>query len=162
MNPYLILGVVVACIASGFAGSKVGAKLERSEWQEKEIRQQAAYQAKYKELSDAARAKEQEHVASTAKAQKEYQDAVTKMRRVYDAENARLRDGSLVLRVPINPATCGSTAPEAGSDPSRSTGRATAELSGEIAQAIGRYGEEVDEVVNQLKLCQKIIVSDRQ
>ncbi len=136
--------------------------MERAEWQEKELRQQAEYQAKYKELSDAARAKEQERVVEAAKAQKEYQDAIKKLRREYDAENARLRDGSIVLRVPVNPETCRSAAPEAGSDPARSNGRATAELSGEIAEAIGKFGTEVDEVVNQLKLCQQIIVKDRQ
>lgn len=136
--------------------------MERAEWQEKELRQQAEYQAKYKELSDAARAKEQQHVADTAKAQKEYQDAITKMRRTYDAENARLRDGSLVLRVPVNPETCRGSIPEAGPDTDRGIGRATAELSGEVAEAIGKFGAEVDEVVNQLKLCQQIIVKDRQ
>lgn len=161
MNPYLILGIVLACLASAFGGVHVGKKLERTDWQEKEIRQQAEYQATYKRLTDSAREKERQHVEQTAQAQKEYQDALTKQRRLYDAENARLRDGSIVLRVPVT-TTCGSTSPEAGSDPSRSTGRATAELSGEIAEAIGRFGSEVDEVVHQLKLCQSIIVKDRQ
>lgn len=170
MNPYLIIGALVAVIASFFAGQHNGARVERAGWLQRENAELVAANAKILQLEEKARAEEAAHAVALNKISADYQGALNDAR----AETKRLADaartGGFRLRVH---AACPGTAPGAAGAASAAPGgrdgppagelpgEAAATLSGADAAFLIDLAGEADEVVRQLGACQAVVRADR-
>lgn len=170
MNPYLIIGALVAVIASFFAGQHNGARVERAGWLQKENVELAAANAKILKLEESARDAEHAHAAAVNLISTTYQGELNAAR----AETKRLSDaaraGSLRLRVHADcqgpgggsPGTA--TAAAGGRDGEAAgdlQGTAAATLRGDDAAFLIDLAGEADEVAKQLGACQAVVLEDR-
>ncbi len=162
-SPYLIIGFLIALAVVGFAGERVGERLNDQAWQKREASINAATAAKIQVATDAVRKEEQ------AKAQKFVDISSTLQGKLKDSENARtialnaVRDGTGRLFVTAScPATSGDsqdsiTASTSGSD---AAGR-TAVLGEADSAFLITEASHADKVVLKLQACQDIVRADR-
>lgn len=166
LNPYILLAVAVLWAISLFGVGKWqradGRAAERVEWQAKEVAQVTAANAAIKRLNDEARAKERASADAMAalSAKLSTERAANEARRKADA--AAIRAGDLRLRIPAS--ACSSGGSETG--PPRHTagggdGAATVELPRAITGDLLDLANDADQVADQLRACQAVILSDR-
>lgn len=162
MNPYLILGVLVAVIASFFAGQHNGTRLEKARWLERENVEIVAANKKIQELETAARAAETQHATAVATIATTLEGERNAARAETERLRAAARAGTVRLRDPgARQDACPSGAAETGPAPGKRDGPATAELSGAAADFLLGLTGEADEVVRQLTACQALVLEDR-
>lgn len=147
MNPWLILGFVLAVAAAGGAGLYKGHDLGMAEVQQKWDRERAAQEAEHAAAQAAAREKEQELQANADQLRKE------KDREIRDL-NARAVALSNSLRDrpprPTAEANAVSSTASAGCAPASCTG---AGLSREDAEFLAREATRADELRASLRQC---------
>jgi hypothetical protein len=147
MNPWLILGFVLAVAAAGGAGLYQGHELGVAEVQQKWDKERAAQMAEHAAAQAAAREKEQELQASADLLRKDKDREIRDLNARTAALTNSLRDR------PSRPTTEASALPStasAGCAPSSCTG---AGLSREDAQFLAGEAARADELRASLKQC---------
>ena len=147
MNPWLILGFVLAIAAAGGAGLYQGHELGMAEVQQKWDRERAAQQAEYAAAQAAAREKEQALQANADQLRKEKDREIRDLNARAAALTNSLRDR------PSRPASEASAVPgtaSAGCSPASCTG---AGLSREDAEFLAREAARADELRASLRQC---------
>jgi len=147
MNPWLILGFVLAVAAAGGAGLYQGHELGVSEVQQKWDKERAAQLAEHAAAQAAAREKEQELQASADLLRKDKDREIRDLNARTAALTNSLRDRP--SRPTAETSTVSSTA-SAGCAPSSCTG---AGLSREDAQFLAGEAARADELRASLKQC---------
>lgn len=147
MNPWLILGFVLAVAAAGGAGLYQGHELGVAEVQQKWDRERAAQLAEHAAAQAAAREKEQELQASADLLRKDKDREIRDLNARTAALTNSLRDRP--SRPTAETSTVSSTA-SAGCAPSSCTG---AGLSREDAQFLAGEAARADELRASLKQC---------
>ena len=147
MNPWLILGFVLAVAAAGGAGLYKGHDLGMAEVQQKWDRERAAQEAEHAAAQAAAREKEQELQANADQLRKEKDREIRDLNARAAALTNSLRDR------PTRPTAEASTLPStasAGCAPASCTG---AGLSREDAEFLAREAARADELRSSLRQC---------
>lgn len=147
MNPWLILGFVLAVAAAGGAGLYKGHDLGMAEVQQKWDRERAAQEAEHAAAQAAAREKEQELQANADQLRKEKDREIRDLNARAAALTNSLRDR------PTRPTTEASALPStasAGCAPASCTG---AGLSREDAEFLAREAARADELRSSLRQC---------
>ena len=166
MNPYIILGLVIAWIASlgavGWWQNQAGHTDERVTWQARENKELQDANASIKRLEEAARAAEQAHATMLAKIGENHQKEIADAAAQKERDVAAARSGRIVLRIP---APCkganGSAAAKTPATPGVGDGGATAELPRSVTEDLLSLANDADSVADQLRQCQKVILDDR-
>lgn len=147
MNPWLILGFVLAVAAAGGAGLYKGHDLGMAEVQQKWDKERAAQEAEYAAAQAAAREKEQELQANADQLRKEKDREIRDLNARAAALTNSLRDR------PTRPTAEASALPStasAGYAPASCTG---AGLSREDAEFLAREAARADELRSSLRQC---------
>ena len=147
MNPWLILGFVLAVAAAGGAGLYKGHDLGMAEVQQKWDRERAAQEAEHAAAQVAAREKEQELQANADQLRKEKDREIRDLNARAAALTNSLRDR------PTRPTAEASALPStasAGCAPASCTG---AGLSREDAEFLAREAARADELRSSLRQC---------
>lgn len=120
MNPWIILGIILAWLASittvGYWQNDAGHTAERVAWQERANKELAYANIEITTLQDAYRAQEAAHAADLAAISKNYQQEKLRNEKTTEDRIAAARDGALVLRDPgaVSVQTCSGGVPETG------------------------------------------------
>lgn len=167
MNPYLILGLLVAWGLSlagvGAWQNNAGHVAERSAWQDRESAELRLANATIIDLNVEARAAEYDHATALAAISTDYQGRLTDANKQRATDAAAVRAGTLRLRDPY-PAglrACGSVAAETGAGAGGRDGRAAGELSAEITGDLFELVDDADRLAEQLGACQRVVQADR-
>ena len=147
MNPWLILGFVLAVAAAGGAGLYKGHDLGMAEVQQKWDKERAAQEAEYAAAQAAAREKEQELQANADQLRQEKDREIRDLNARAAALTNSLRDR------PTRPTAEASAVPStasAGCAPASCTG---AGLSREDAEFLAREAARADELRSSLRQC---------
>jgi hypothetical protein len=144
MNPYVIIGVVVAIGVAGAGGLYQGHQLGKAEVQQQWDKEKAEQYAQYAKAQEEARAKEQELQSNADKLRKE-KDA--EIRNINARANAL--SNSLQQRQ-TRPTETSSLPSSSGTRPSGCTAR---ELFREDAEMAVRFAREADELRTALTQC---------
>jgi hypothetical protein len=144
MNPYVIIGVVVAIGVAGAGGLYQGHQLGKAEVQQAWDKEKAEQYAQYAKAQEEARAKEQELQSNADKLRKE-KDA--EIRNITARANAL--SNSLQQRQ-TRPSETSSLPSSSGTRPSGCTAR---ELFREDAEMAVRFAREADELRTALTQC---------
>jgi len=147
MNPWLILGFVLAVAAAGGAGLYQGHDLGMAEVQQKWDKERAAQEAEHAAAQAAAREKEQELQANADQLRKEKDREIRDLNARAAALTNSLRDR------PTRPTAEASALPStasAGCAPASCTG---AGLSREDAEFLAREAARADELRSSLRQC---------
>ena len=144
MNPYVIIGVVVAIGVAGAGGLYQGHQLGKAEVQQAWDKEKAEQYAQYAKAQEEARAKEQELQANADKLRKEKDAEIRNI-------NARATalSNSLQQRQ-TRPTETSSLPSSSGTRPSGCTAR---ELFREDAEMAVRFAREADELRTALTQC---------
>lgn len=162
MNPWLIAGSLGAVIVAFFLGIKTGERMERADWERREIAELTAANDKIVKLTAQYREIEARHAADLARVATNYQEKLDATRKQTAKLVADARAGALRLRDPAaREGTCGGAAAEAVAPAGRRDGEARGELSGEASAFLLALTGEADEVVKQLDACQQVVMKDR-
>lgn len=166
MNPWLLLaiailwGLSIAASATKWASLKVAEV--RSEYLVRDNKALTEANAAIKRLQEEARATEAKRVADmnviAANYAKGYQNAEARRR----ADVAAARDGALVLRIPAS--ACrpgGGEATPPGSAATRGHGPEAVELPRAVTADLLSLANDADQVADQLRACQAVVISDR-
>jgi len=166
VNPWLLLAIAILWGLSIAASATKWAKLKvaevRAEYLVRDNNALIEANAAIERLQEEARATEAKRVADmnviASNYAKGYQNAETRRR----ADVAAARDGALVLRIPAAALCPGGseTGPPrpaaAGGD-----GAATVELPRAVAADLLALANDADQVADQLRACQAVVISDR-
>lgn len=168
MNPYLLLGLGIAWLASlvgvGYWQHGAGADEERVAWQERELKQVTKAANRIRQIHEDARAKERKAAEDLAALAAQFEQEKADVTARKDRLIAQLRRGDIRLRfptagaLPANRSPAGAAAAPAG----ERDGRAPTELPGPAAEFLLSLASESDEVVHQLSACQAIVRRYRQ
>lgn len=168
MNPYVIIGLIAAWIASlvgvGYWQNEAGHVDERTTWQTRENGELRTANATIKALQEQARKDEQTHAAALAAVSTDYERKLSDANKQRAADAAALRAGTLRLRDP-NPTglrACGGIAAEIGAGAGRRDGPEGGELSEAAAGFLLGLASNADDVARQLTACQAVVVKDRE
>ena len=143
MNPYLILGVVLAVGVAGAGGLYQGHKLGKAEVQQAWDKEKAEQLAEYAKAQDEARAKEQALQANADKLRKEKDAEIRNI-------NARATALSNSLQQRQTRSEAGSLSSSSGARPTSCSGK---ELYREDGEFLVRIAREADELRSALKQC---------
>lgn len=166
MNPWLILGAVVVSLAGLWAVGSwqrgEGRTVERAACLSRDNEALRKANGEIKRLTDDARDTERRRVdemtALSINYSKGFRDAEEKRRR----DVVAARDGALRLRVPAAACGAGGGAPaEARPAATGSDGAEGIELPGAIAADLLGLAHDADQVADQLRTCQAIVINDR-
>ena len=168
MNPYIIIGLLVAWGASlfgvGWWQNDAGHVAERTEWQTRENGELRTANATIKALQEQARKDEQTHAAALAAVSTDYERKLSDANKQRAADAAALRAGTLRLRDP-NPTglrACGDLTAQVGAGAGRRDGPEGGELSEAAAGFLLELVSDADDVARQLTACQAVVVKDRE
>lgn len=168
MNPYIIIGLIVAWLASlvgvGYWQNAAGHVDERATWQTRANAELRAANATINALQEKARKSEQDHAAALAAVSSDYERKLSDANKQRAADAAALRAGTLRLRDP-NPtglSSCGGLGGEAGTGAGRRDGPEGGELSAAAAEFLLDLAFDADDVARQLAACQEVLVKDRE
>lgn len=166
MNPWIIVGFVVALIVAAgggyFFGNSVGTTAEREAWEKRENTELQAANAKIHGLEEAARASEQAHAAAVATIGTQHAKEIEDARKQKEHDVADARSGALGLRIPSPcKGSSGGISNPVAAAPSVRDGAETTELPREIAANLFGLADDADEVVRQLSSCQAVILDYR-
>ena len=166
MNPYLIIGLIVAWLVSlatvGYWQNAAGHTAERVIWQARDNEELTKANADIKRLEEAARATEQAHTAALGKIAEDHQKEITDAAAQKERDVAAARAGRIVLRIPAAcPRPNGGGAPKVAAAPSLGDGGATAELPRQVVADLLSLADDADAVTRQLGECQAVVRADR-
>lgn len=166
MNPYLIIGLIVAWLTSlgvvGYWQNEAGHTAEKVAWQQRENKELADANAAIKRLEEAARAAENAHAAALGEIATKHQQEITDAAAQKDRDVAAARAGRIVLRIPTAcPSANGDNAAKTPAAPSVGNGGATTGLPSEITANLLALADDADAVVRQLSQCQAVVIEDR-
>ena len=168
MNPYVIIGLLVAWGASlfgvGWWQNDAGHVAERTEWQTRENGELRTANATIKALQEQARKDEQTHAAALAAVSTDYERKLSDANKQRAADAAALRAGTLRLRDPNPPGlrACGGLAAQVGASTGRRDGPEGGELSEAAAGFLLELASDADDVARQLAACQRVVIEDRE
>jgi hypothetical protein len=168
MNPYVIIGLIVAWVASlagvGYWQNEAGHVDERTTWQTRENGELRTANATITALQEQARKSEHDHAAALATVSTDYERKLSDANKQRAADAAALRAGTLRLRDP-NPtglSTCGGLGAQIGAGAGRRDGPEGGELSEAAAEFLLGFASDADDVARQLAACQEVVVKDRE
>ena len=147
MNPWLILGVVLAVGAAGGAGLYQGRELGMAKVQQKWDKERAAQEAAYAQAQAEARTKEQELQANADAIRQEKDREIRNLNARTTALTNSLRDRS------ERPTTEASTLPNTTTNGSTATGCTGKELYRPDGEFLAREAARADELRFLLKQC---------
>jgi hypothetical protein len=165
-NPWLILGVVLAWLASlaavGYWQRGDGETAATAACVTRENAALVQANATIERLNREARAKEQAHTNAIAEIGAEHaKDKESIEARARD-DVARARAGALRLRVPGGCSASGAgAAGETASPSGRRDDPPASELPGEVAANLFQFAADADRDVKQLTACQAVVIEDR-
>lgn len=166
VNPWVLLAVGVLWALSLAGVGKWqradGRSAERVEWQAERIKLQAEWADKLTKAEDGARAQERAHVDAMAAIGANYAKGLHDAEKIRARDVAAARDGALVLRLPSS--ICGSGpggAGPAGASAGRIDDPEGVKLPRAIAADLLSLAGDADQVADQLRACQAIVLSDR-
>lgn len=168
MNPYLIIGLLIAWGASlfgvGYWQNDAGHVSERTTWQTRENTELRDVNAKIKTLEEGNRKAEQQHATALASVSTDYERKLSDANKQRAADVAAVRAGNLRLRDPSATGlrACGSLGVEVGASPGRRDGGTAGELSAEASGFLLDLASDADDVTRQLTACQAVVVKDRE
>lgn len=166
MNPYVIIGLLIAWVASlgavGWWQNDAGHTAERVVWQKRDNEALTKANAAIKRLEEEARASELRHAEDLNVISTGYQKELVNAKAQKDRDVAAARAGTLGLRFRAEGGTCPGGTGQATASSGGRDGPATAELPSEIAAGLFALADDADEVVLQLTACQAVIRSDRE
>jgi len=143
-NPYVLLGVVLAILASFGSGYYKGGQDEF-----------AKQQLEIARLNEEARVKEQALVAAVQNQTNQLIKAENNAKLVIQKRNSDLDSGALKLRIPVKAASCPTlSAPDdPAPTPGSSAGTTSAELDGSTAKSLVAITDEGDAAIRKLNTC---------
>lgn len=166
MNPWLILGALAAWLASLWAVGAwqrdEGRTAERAAWEARDNETLRKANGEIKRLTDDARDAERRRVDEmtvlSINYSKGFRDAEADRRR----DVAAARDGALRLRIPAAACDAGGSAPAAaGPAAPGGDGAEGIELPGATAADLLDLAHDADQVADQLRACQAVVLNDR-
>jgi prophage endopeptidase len=166
LNPYVIIGLIVAWLGSlgavGWWQNSAGHTAERFSWQKRDNDSLTTANAKILKLEQAARDAERRHAEDLEVISAGYQKELVNAKAQRDRDVSAARSGALSLRFHAegSGACAGGTGQTAAGAAGRD-GPATAELPREVAAGLFAIADDADEVVRQLSACQAVIRADR-
>lgn len=166
MNPWIIVGFLVALGAAGtggyFFGHSNGTTAEREAWEKRENTELQAANQKIHDLEEAARTSERAHAVAVAAIGIQHAKEIEDARKQKERDVADARSGALSLRIatPCKGASLRLGSPAAAA-PSVGDGAETVELPREITADLFAFADDADEVARQLTACQAVILDDR-
>jgi len=167
LNPYTwLIGILVLALTggSGFLyGMNHGKKIERAEWQTKELKADHDVQDNLAAAQTDVETREASHQKDLANISAHYQK---ELQNVYDTKDRVIHDlraGALRLRDPgtVNPAGAGAM-PSSVASSSGCDGQAGSHLSEQISEFLASEASRADGIVEQLNACQAVVVKDRE
>lgn len=166
MNPWLIVGALVALIAVGLGagayGHHLGVTAEREAWEKREAQELADANTKIRTLEEAARTSEAAHAAALAEIDAKHTQEIEDAKKQRDRDVRDARSGRIVLRIPTPcKAAGGGAAAKAPAAPGVGDGGATAELPRAVTADLLELADDADAVVRQLQACQGVVRADR-
>jgi hypothetical protein len=168
MNPYLIIGLIVAWLASlagvGYWQNDAGHVAERTTWQTRENGELRAANDKIKTLEEDHRKAEHDHAAAVAAISTDYERKLSDANKQRASDAAAVHAGTLRLRDP-NPTgfhACGGVGIQIGTGSGRRDGGAPGELSAATSGFLLELANDADDVARQLAACQAVVVKDRE
>ena len=142
-NPYVLLGVVLAILASFGSGYYKGGQDEF-----------AKQQLEIARLNEEARVKEQALVAAVQNQTNQLIKAENNAKLVTQKRNSDIDSGALRLRIPVKQTACPAvSAPADTPAPAGDSVQATAELDREVAKSLVAITEQGDANTRQLNAC---------
>lgn len=167
LNPYTwMIGALVLAFVGGSGylyGRADGKKIERAQWQAKELKASQDAQDALATAQAAVTAAERKSAQDLADVSTHYQKELNHVSATKDATIAALRTGAVRLRDPGTKYTLGSNAvPDFGASAGRSDGKAEGELSKELAEYLVTEASRADAIAIQLTSCQAVIIKDRE
>lgn len=168
MNPYFIIGLIVAWLASlvgvGYWQNEAGHVDERTTWQTRENGELRTANATIKALQEQARQSEHDHAAALAAVSTDYERKLSDANKQRAADAAALRAGTLRLRDPNPPGlrACGGLGAQVGAGAGRRDGPEGGELSEAAAGFLLELASDADDIARQLTACQAVVVHDRE
>lgn len=173
-NPYILLGVLVAWIASlasvGMWQHRAGAVSERVIWQDRMQQASDKASAELKSVEDHYRQIERTMAGRLGDISTQYEKELSDASAQHAADLSALRTGNLRLRDPgAHPQACGSGLPPAASGAGRRDGPPASGLQEQSAGVLSDVASEfllelvdrADSVAHQLAACQAVIRADR-
>lgn len=167
INPWMILGVVLAWLASlvsvGGWQNHEGKVSERIVWQGKESKELSEANSLIQTLQTSAREKEYQKAEDTAQISKSYQAVLTAEGLKNEKIISDLRNGIIRLRQPSTPSprTDSNTTSETTPATSGCNGETGSELSAGTSGFLYSKAARADKIVEQLTACQQIVTEDR-
>lgn len=167
MNPYVIIVLIVAWIASlagvGYWQNDAGHVAERTTWQTRENIELRTANDKIKTLEEGARKTEQDKAVALAAISTDYERKLSDANKQRASDAAAVRAGTLRLRDPDPPGlrACGGVAPETSAGTGRRDGGAAGDLSAAASGFLLDLANEADDVARQLTACQRVVTEDR-
>ena len=166
-NPWVILGVVLAWLASlgavGYWQHHQGAIGERVLWQGKQTEELAQANAKILALTAAARDKEAAAAADLAAIGVKHENELAARDALHKLDLDALRAGSLRLRVAGGcPSPGGGTAGEAPAASAGDHGSTACELPRQTSEDLLGLAKDADDTAIELASCQATVIRDRQ
>lgn len=175
MNTLILYGLAaMAALGALFGMYKVvdargydrGVAITQNAWQARELKEVAAFDAKFKELTAAYRTREEAWKGLLAAVDVKYQKELIDAKAQREADVAALRSGAIRLRArlartPPCEGAGGSAVPGSAASAGGGDGAATAELSRQTSEDLLALGNDADEVTRQLAACQAVVEADR-
>ncbi len=166
MNPWIIVGFLVALIAVGaggyLKGEHDGTTAEKAVWQKRDNDELRTANARILELEEQARSEERRHAEELAAISAGFEKEKANAAIQKDRDVAAARAGALSLRIHSPCKDPGGSEGSAASAPaSERDGAATIELPREVTANLFALADDADEVVKQLTACQAVIKADR-
>ena len=166
MNPWLIVGALVALIAAGgggyLYGEHVGKLTEHDAAITRDNKELTTANAKILTLEQEARATEGRHAAALAKIADDHQQEIIDAEIQRQNDVAAARAGRIVLRIPT---PCerpdGGSAAGTPAAPGVGDGAKTTGLPRQITEDLLVLVDDANSVVRQLGECQKVVIDDR-
>lgn len=162
MNPWVLLGLLLALAGAGATGWHYGAQHNEAAWQKREAQITAESAAKIEASMQRALTAERKSATDLAAVSAEFQKQLQEVDREKDRVIAGVRAGNIKLSIPARCAGGGSNVPAAGAPASGRDGETRAELSAAAADFLVAEASRADAVVQQLAACQAVVARDRQ
>lgn len=167
MNPWLIIGVGIAWLASlvsvGQWQNSIGHVQERTKWQAKENAELKEKAATIERLTKQVREMEDSHTAAMVKIGNNFTEELRNAEEYRRRDVARARAGNSGLRIAAPVCPNGGGGPEGPPLPASpgGDGARTIELPSEVAGRLFELAHDANAIATRLTACQKIIIEDR-
>lgn len=167
MNPWLIIGVGIAWLASlvsvGQWQNSIGHVQERTKWQAKENEELKEKAATIERLTKKVREMEDSHTAAMVKIGTNFTEELRNAEEIRRRDVARARAGNSGLRIPAPVCPNNGGGPEGPPRPASSggDGAGTVELPRETSGRLFELAYDANAIATRLTACQKIIIEDR-